>query len=269
MRKISFLSGMVFLVLFSCKNQLVDNSDPTGHDATEAENQHLHWSYQGETGPAHWMEIEKDSDCGGQHQSPVNIIEVNARAVSGEDLLLEFSYADSTRIHDVTNNGHSIQYNFELGDFIQFKGKKYALKQIHFHEPSEHLINGIRYPIEMHMVHAGEDGELTVLGIMGTEGENSAPFQFLEKFLPVEKETSKIVDEAFNLNLNLPANHKDYFHYSGSLTTPPCSENVNWIVLKEPITLSLEQVTVLRSLMPVNNYRTEQPLNDRVVLKSF
>ena len=117
--------------------------------------------------------------------------------------------------------------------------------------------------------NAGEDGELTVLGIMGTEGKNSAPFQFLEKFLPVEKEESKIVDEAFNLNLNLPANHKDYFHYSGSLTTPPCSENVNWIVFKEPITLSLEQVKVLRSLMPVNNYRNEQPLNDRVVLRSF
>ena len=107
----------------------------------------LHWSYQGESGPAHWAEIEKNSDCDGLHQSPVNIIEFNSQPGSEDELSLEIHYEDETKIHDVINNGHSIQYNFELGDYIKFQGKRYDLKQVHFHEPAEHTINGIRYPI--------------------------------------------------------------------------------------------------------------------------
>ena len=257
----------MILLLWSCgEPSLVE------HGATRKEKAittHEHWSYQGETGPAHWAEIEKDSDCSGRHQSPVNIIEIHTRIGSDEEMALEIFYEDSTRIHDVVNNGHSIQYNFELGDYIKFNGQQYDLKQIHFHEPSEHTINGVRYPIEMHMVHTSRDGNLTVLGIMGIEGINSAPFQFLENYLPVKAGGSKTIDSPFNLNMNLPEERDKFFYYSGSLTTPPCSEHVNWIVFKTPITLSLEQVKVLQELMPVNNYRNEQPLNDRVVLRSF
>jgi carbonic anhydrase len=262
MKKLIFM----LLLLWACAEPSLDSQ----HNAQEEKAKtHDHWSYQGETGPSHWAEIEKGSDCAGKHQSPVNIIEINTKQGDKRAMALEFIYEDSTRIHDVVNNGHSIQYNFELGDYINFKGQQYDLKQIHFHEPSEHTINGVRYPIEMHMVHAGKDGELTVLGIMGIEGENSAPFQFLENYLPVKTGETKTIDTPFNLNLNLPEDNQAFYYYKGSLTTPPCSENVNWIVFKNPITLSVEQVKVLQDLMPINNYRNEQPLNERVVLRSF
>lgn len=257
----------MLLLLWSCGEPSSINQESSHEE--KATTSHEHWSYQGETGPSHWAEIEKDSDCSGRHQSPVNIIEIDTRIGGEEELALEIFYEDSTRIHDVVNNGHSIQYNFELGDYIKFNGQQYDLKQIHFHEPSEHTINGVRFPIEMHMVHASREGNLTVLGIMGIEGINSAPFQFLENYLPVKTGETKTIDYPFNLNMNLPEDSHKFFYYNGSLTTPPCSENVNWIVYKNPITLSLEQVKVLQGLMPVNNYRNEQELNDRVVLRSY
>lgn len=225
-----------------------------------------HWSYEGETGPEHWAEFEKDSDCDGKHQSPINIISVEAK--TDTDLKpLDIYYASQTKIHDVVNNGHSIQYNFEPGDYINYKGKKFELKQIHFHEASEHTINGVRFPIVIHMVHVSKDKEFLVLAIMAKEGKSSAPFKFLESYLPVEKGQIKTVDASFDLNQNLPKD-KGYYNYVGSLTTPPCTEGVNWFVFKDPITISVGQVKQLQKLMPMNNYRNEQPLNGRQVIQT-
>lgn len=135
---------------------------------------------------------------------------------------------------------------------------------MHFHEPSEHTIDGVRYPLEMHLVHSNDSGQYTVIAIMAKEGQSSAPFDFLESFLPLKIGERKMVDRSFNMNDNLPANI-GYFFYVGSLTTPPCSEGVNWYILKESITVSLEQVELLKNLMPINNYRNEQPHNGRQI----
>ncbi len=223
----------------------------------------LHWSYQGETGPKHWAEFEKDSDCGGKHQSPINIISTDA-TVDNTLKDLDIHYATNTKIHEVVNNGHSIQYNFELGDYLNYKGDKYELKQIHFHEASEHTIDGIRYPMVIHMVHVSDNNQFVVLAVMVKEGQNSEPFTFLESYLPLKTGQTKTIDASFDLNKNLP-NSKGYYNYIGSLTTPPCTEGVNWFVFKNPITVSLKQVKELQKLMPLNNYRNEQPLNGRVV----
>jgi carbonic anhydrase len=99
---------------------------------------------------------------------------------------------------------------------------------------------------------------------MAKEGASSSPFTFLENYLPLKKGEMKIIDKPFDLNLNLPED-KGYYNYIGSLTTPPCTEGVNWFVFKEPITVSLKQVNVLKQLMPINNFRNEQPLNGRKV----
>ncbi|QTD37247.1 carbonic anhydrase family protein [Polaribacter batillariae] len=236
---------------------------PEKEQVSATNHQKKHWSYAGETGPEHWVEIEKNSECGGEFQSPVNIVSVDALA--DESLKpLDIHYASSTKIHDVKNNGHSIQYNFESGDYINYKGDTYDLKQIHFHESSEHTINGIRFPLVIHMVHVSKKGEYLVLAVMAKEGVSSAPFDFLESYLPLKKGEIKTVDSSFNLNLNLPKN-KGYYNYVGSLTTPPCTQGVNWFVFKEPITVSLEQVNKLKKLMPINNYRNEQPLNGRKI----
>lgn len=222
-----------------------------------------HWSYSGETGPEHWAEVEKNSECDGKRQSPINILTLNTK--KNADLPpLDIQYSSSTIIHDVINNGHSIEYDFEAGDYINYKSDEYVLKQIHFHEPAEHTINGVRYPLVIHMVHQNTKGAYLVLAVMAIEGEESAPFAFLESYLPIQVGEMKIINESFNLNLNLP-NNKAYFHYIGSLTTPPCSQGVLWFIFQNPVTVSLEQVTTLNKLMPHHNYRDTQPLNGRIV----
>jgi carbonic anhydrase len=255
------------LFVFSCKNKEIETN--AENEAREV-NQELHhqietehWTYEGERGPEHWAEIEKDSDCDGKFQSPINIIDIDA-VIDHSLKPIDIHYSSNVKIHDVLNNGFTIQYDFEKGDYINIGEKKYELKQIHFHEASEHTINGIRYPLEIHMVHVSNDKKIAVLAVLAQEGKSSEPFTFLEKYLPVKKGEIKTIDAYFDLNLNLPDN-KTYYTYSGSLTTPPCTENVSWYIFKTPITVSVDQVKQLQLLMPLSNYRNEQPLNGRIV----
>jgi carbonic anhydrase len=180
---------------------------------------------------------------------------------------LSIHYADSTHIHDVINNGHTIQYNFDPGDYIMIQDVKYNLKQFHFHEPAEHLIGGIRYPMVIHLVHINDNGDYAVIAVMAREEQSSEPFDFLERYLPIHLGDTVQIDLAFDMNTNLPED-RTYFNYTGSLTTPPCTENVQWFIFREPITVSLEQVEILKKVMPLNNYRTEQARNDRPILMS-
>ncbi len=264
--KILFLA-LSILVLFSCKNKTeIKTLNSTSNEEEYGEvhqKEEQHWTYEGETGPEHWVEIEKQSDCDKIRQSPINIIDVDAVVDTSLNPINIF-YSSDVKIHDVTNNGHSIQYNFEKGDYITLDDEKYELKQIHFHEASEHTINGVRYPLEMHLVHVSRDNKIAVLGVMAIEGKSSEPFTFLENYLPVKSGETKPINSTFDLNLNLPDN-KEYYTYGGSLTTPPCTESVSWYVFKTPITVSLNQVKQLQELMPLNNYRNEQPLNGRIV----
>ncbi|TNJ42122.1 carbonic anhydrase family protein [Tamlana fucoidanivorans] len=260
--KITLLFSIVFLALFSCiqapKKTKVDTHSTDEHQAHEK-----HWSYSGETSPEHWTEIEKDSDCDGSLQSPINIIHRSVDSVKGANNL-KIQYTPSTLISDVHNNGHTIVFGFEPGDSINYKNETYYLKQIHFHEPSEHKINGVIYPIEIHLVHISKSGKLTVLGVLGEEGAESQLFEFFESFLPLANGDKKEIHKEVDLS-NLFLDDKSYYSYSGSLTTPPCSEIVNWIVFKKPVILSVEEVLKLKSNMPINNYRNEQPLNGRIV----
>ncbi|MGJ5641964.1 carbonic anhydrase [Formosa sp. S-31] len=249
------------LFAWSCEN----NTD-TVH-AGLVESDVLHWSYSGETSPEHWKEIEKRSNCDGKKQSPINIITKDAVSVHEENKL-NIEYSPLTEIGKVENNGHSIQFDFELGDYIRYNKELYALKQIHFHEPSEHKINGITYPIEVHLVHTNESGQITVLAILGQEGEESQLFEMLESFLPLKTGASKEIHKSIDLS-GLFLDKDNYFSYGGSLTTPPCTENVNWVVFKEPIVLSVDEVLKLKNNMPINNYRNEQALNGRVVKYNY
>ncbi|WP_019039092.1 carbonic anhydrase [Psychroflexus tropicus] len=227
------------------------------------ENKHnsKHWSYDGETGPEHWAELEGETNCNGNFQSPINLVNFK----TAEDLEpVDLHYAEETLLHDVVNNGHSIQYDFEHGDFLIHKQDTFHLKQFHFHEPAEHLIEGVRYPLEIHLVHQNSDTEFLVLSVMVKEGQNSKPFELLESYLPIQKGETKLIQAPFDMSQNLP-DQKGYFTYQGSLTTPPCSEDVTWIVFKKPIEIALEQVELLRYLMPINNYRDEQPHHGRVI----
>lgn len=225
-----------------------------------------HWSYAGEMGPAHWAELEVGSACSGSRQSPVNIIRTDTTPRTSDDTLLELHYPSVTRILSAANNGHSIQLDFEPGDEIRLEGEQYFLQQIHFHSPSEHTLNGVRYPLEMHLVHSNAARDrFTVLSMLGYEGRSSSVFRQFEQFDVPEMGQSMPMAMPFDLSAILPPTLTPRFHYSGSLTTPPCTENVNWVVFESPFMLAEEQVKRLQQRMPVNNYRDVQPLNGRVI----
>ncbi len=255
----NFCLSTVFImsVLVSCSEKRQSESKASGHSIDE-------WSYAGETSPEHWAELEKNSDCSGQSQSPVNIIDINVIEKRDDTARNTLFYSPKTILTKVRNNGHTVQFDFDRGDSICTSDRHYDLIQIHFHEPSEHTVNGIRYPIEIHLVHQSKEGDYTVIAIFGIEGQESETVEELESFLPLAEGEEKEINRALDLVSIFPKN-KDYYWYQGSLTTPPCTENVNWIIFKEPIILSLEEVIRMRDNMPLRNFRNEQPLNDRIV----
>ena len=264
--KITLLLCTVFIVALSC-NKEKKKTHAVITDIIEHQEEEKHWSYSGETSPRNWAEIEKNSDCDGYLQSPINIIHRSADSVKISNKFQMF-YTHDTFLSEVKNDGHSIKFAFESGDSIRYKNDIYYLKQIHFHEPAEHKINGLIYPIEIHLVHQSKSGKYTVLGILGEEGAESDLFEFFQSFLPLENGETKEIDRQIDLSY-LQLDKKHYYTYRGSLTTPPCTESVHWVVFKEPIILSVEEVLTLKSNMPINNYRHEQPLNGRVVKYNY
>ena len=223
-----------------------------------------HWSYGGEDGPDHWGELSAAYRmCSeGRNQSPIDI-KVDLKAGLPE---LVFDY-HSTPLREI-NNGHSIQQNVEPGSFliVPDRGLHHELKQFHFHSPSEHTIAGQSYAMEMHFVHVGEDGMVVVVGILIEEGEEHPVVNKLWAFMPENPgDTSEQPIGIEETNLLPPT--REYYAYSGSLTTPPCSEGVAWIVLKTPVELSAEQIERFKERVgPITN-RPVQPHNSRLILE--
>ena len=223
------------------------------------------WSYNGETGPDHWTEIEKESECGGAFQSPINILQTTTDSTLQP---LDIYYDAGIKISNVVNNGHTVQFNFEAGNYITLDGEKYELKQFHFHELSEHTLGGVHFPMEIHLVHVSDAGKYAVLAILTEESAaDIKQFDFLDTYLPLAVEESKSVNSTYNMNEVLPG-EKQYFTYTGSLTTPPCTENVQWFIFKTPVEVPVGLIESLHDAMPTNNYRPTQPLNGRVVKES-
>ncbi len=221
----------------------------------------VHWSHhKGNDGPENWKNLcDGFSDCGGNSQSPINII-TDSIVKNNELTAPKFSYGKS-RV-SIINNGHTIQFNVDQGSSVILNGKEYQLLQFHYHALSEHKIDGKHYPIEVHFVHKHNDTDFAVLGIMFIEGKENTLFtNYLINF-PTSKENFKS-DTTIEL-LNLFPKNKSYFNYSGSLTTPPCSEVVNWYVLKNPVEASKEQIETFSKIL-ANNFRPIQPLNYRKV----
>lgn len=219
-----------------------------------------HWSYSGETGPDHWGKLDESSKlCSqGKAQSPVNL--KWSAPVKGGDM--HFSY-ESSKLK-IIDNGHTLQVNFEPGSKINIRGQDYSLLQMHFHTNSEHQLSGKSFPMELHFVHKNDQGQLAVLGVFLQVGRPNTHVEKLWKNWPfVKNQEVEIKEESINPIVLLPK-QLTYYHYSGSLTTPPCSEGVNWNVLNNPIEISQEQLDAFRTRYPVNA-RPVQALNKRKV----
>lgn len=218
------------------------------------------WDYGDENGPEVWAELSPDfAACGeGEAQSPINLADATETSL----IPIEFAYEEVPMA--IFNNGHTIEVEYEEGSTLIYNEKEYDVLQFHFHQPSEHTIDGETFPMELHIVHINEAGGLAVVGVMLTEGvDDNEAYSTIFGNLPVEKgEPNEETDIMINVADLLPADTDTYFTYEGSLTTPPCTEIVRWLVLAEPVALSAEQIAAFGEIYS-NNARPVQPLNTR------
>lgn len=229
--------------------------------SVEEKQQHAHWNYEH---PETWGGVS--GDCDGVIQSPIDIVTF-ATLKTGLPAL-QFSYQSFPL--SILDNGHTIQVNTNKNDvnnYVSFNGKLYKLKQFHFHAESEHTINGAHAPMEMHLVHATDNGEILVVGLMVKEGEANMLIDKVWGNLPSAKEKEEQKNTAINVMEVIPAG-TGYYNYIGSLTTPPCTMGLQWIVMKEPLQLSTAQIASFRRLYS-HNYRPVQKLNNRVVYEKI
>nr|VFJ92185.1 MAG: carbonic anhydrase [Candidatus Kentron sp. H]VFJ93142.1 MAG: carbonic anhydrase [Candidatus Kentron sp. H]VFK00001.1 MAG: carbonic anhydrase [Candidatus Kentron sp. H] len=223
------------------------------------------WSHSGATGPEHWGDLsEKFILCKtGKAQSPIDI----TGPTKSNPPSLEIRYQSSTGAIDELYNGHTIEVHIDANNTIAIDNEPYKLLQFHFHTPSEHHIDGKAAPMELHLVHKNAKGEIAVIGVMMKEGKENPVLREIWENLPNELgEHTKRSGKTFDINGFLPED-KAYFHYSGSLTTPPCSEPVRWFVMKNPIELSREHIADFDRIVGHDN-RPVQPLNGRDIFLS-
>jgi carbonic anhydrase len=228
--------------------------------------EHAHWSYtEGPDGPANWWRTSKDNllCSAGKQQSPINI--EGGILVDLPPLRFDYKISPLT----IQDNGHTILVNYAEGSNLSLDARQYRLVQFHFHKPSEEAIDGKRADMVAHLVHQHHDGRLLVVAVLmnssleASQAENAA-FQMILNHIPlVKKESSSPNGVMIDLNQLLPKNLA-YFTFMGSLTTPPCSENVQWVVLKEAAVISKQQLDNFSRIYP-NNARPLQSRSGRLI----
>ncbi|CAO2143306.1 unnamed protein product [Urochloa humidicola] len=224
------------------------------------------------TGPENWGKLSPAyRTCGqGKQQSPIDI--VTKQVVPNPNLdTLERTYAAANAT--VINDGHDISVEFEekVGT-ITVKGKVYNLEKLHWHSPSDHTINGQRFPLELHLVHKSADGAVAVIGILYQIGApDSFYYQLKRQLGEMVGDKCNFAEEESNVEVgvmhmrSLQKRTGSYFRYMGSLTVPPCTENVVWSVLGKVRQISHEQLQLLKAPLPGSDARPTQPLNGRTV----
>lgn len=253
----------IVLVLITQAKSFAQQNDDEHHyfHRTESAQPHV-WGYTGAIGPSHWASLSPSYRLAaiGRQQSPIDLADM-----SDKDLpKIEFNYKPC-KIR-LVYNGHTIEEIEEAGSSIRVGEKSFELKQFHFHSPSEHTLHGKHFDMEMHLVHKSEAGEIAVIGVFIEKGVANQEFGPVWDYLPTSENRNREFNAVVNVDDLLPTN-RSYLSYPGSLTTPPCSEHVHWMILKRPIELSDRQIAAFTKTIRGNN-RPVQPLNGRVVVSS-
>ena len=237
--------------------------------ACSKENHEVHWGYEGEEGPEHWasLSVEFATCDAGKEQSPIDlrdavpIDEAGIERHLGEAVL---TVAQRTRVMDLVDNGHTVQITNDVPLSIELGETLYELAQFHVHSPSEHTIDGEYAQLEIHFVHKSAAGELAVVGILVDEGEYDPMWDPVIAAFPDEAGGKRHI-ENLDLDMNdLRPLPQHYYRYEGSLTTPPCSEGVQWIVMANKRHVSAKQMATVVALLH-NNNRPVQALGDRKI----
>lgn len=232
--------------------------------ATSAFAEKTKWGYGTSDGPESWAKLsEKFILCDeGKIQSPINIDTDTAKEMDLRELDFDYKSAAAVRL---VNTGHTIKVDHTEPSVLKYStgDSEHTLFQFHFHSPSEHTVDNRRYDMEMHLIHINRAGNITIVGLFIEEGEYNPEFDLMWDFLPTEAGTDEDIFRSYN-PVNLLPESKDYYKYTGSITTPPCVENVTWFILKEPIEMSAKQIAAFRAIHD-HNVRPLQPLNNRTV----
>src|SRR4051812_17779555 len=217
-----------------------------------------HWTYSGHGGPAEWSTLSSEfAACKlGRNQSPIDI-----RGAKAADLPpITFDYKPSPL--KVIDNGHTIQVNYASGSFIDVGSVRYELVQFHFHKPSEEKIDGKAHAMVAHLVHRNSDGKLAVVAVLLDKGGANALIDSIWKNLPRQREKEALVQNVSIDATELLPESRGYYMFPGSLTTPPCSEDVTWLVLKTPVKIADGEIAAFGKIYPMNA-RPTQSLNGR------
>ncbi|MDZ4254397.1 MAG: carbonic anhydrase family protein [Sulfuritalea sp.] len=222
----------------------------------------IEWAYEGEGGPSHWARLRSDyAACGsGKRQSPIDIrdgIAVNLESIKFDYRLAQFRIVDS---------GHTVQVKLAPGQGLTVMGKRYELQQLQFHRPAEERINGRGYDMSAHLVHRSEDGQIAIVVVLLEKGAEHPLIQTLWNNLPLEQGVEFAAEDAIDAN-GLLSENRAYWTYMGSLTTPPCTEGVLWMVLKQPAQISAEQLAIFSRVFR-GNARPLQAANGRLIKES-
>lgn len=250
-----FLPLFVFVLAGCVENQDLP-ADVEASSSTHDEHTAT-WSYDGDTGPEHWGTLESSfATCStGQEQSPIAL--TGDSAEDADLAALAFTYGEV--VIEVSDTGHGFKATPEGSNTLTIGDDSYSLLQFHAHTPSEHTLNGNSFPMEVHFVHQNEAGNLAVVGVLIEAGEENTAYEAYVTQSAGATDAAETID----LAALLPA-EKAYMTYDGSLTTPPCTEGVRWIVLSTPITMSDEQIEAFSTPHGITN-RPVQPVGERVV----
>ncbi len=234
--------------------------------ASEGHGSSPHWGYAGNSGPSHWGRLSESYQLcsAGREQSPIDLN--HAIDSDLDELMIDYGRTSANVLH----NGHTIQVNCDPGSRLILDGRGFELLQFHFHTPSEHTVEGRPYSMELHFVHANEAlGALAVLGVFMEEGDENTELRSLWQAMPMhESPEQRLAGLTIDLADLLPRHPNELYRYYGSLTTPPCSETVNWLVLKHSISVSTAQITQFAEAIGGLNARPTQPIHRRFILES-
>ena len=255
--------------LWGCRPAAHQEAEPVADEHHKKVGHEVHWGYEGEGAPDHWADLDPDfALChDGVEQSPIDL----TGAVPIEDAGIERRLGETVltleqraRVMDLVDNGHTIQITNDVPMALDMGDVHYELVQFHFHAPSEHTIDGEHAPLEVHYVHKSAAGELMVVGILVEEGAYSLLWEPIIGALPDGPGDDRHLEDLdFDMRELRPLPSR-YYRYEGSLTTPPCSEGVQWIVMAEKRQISSEQMAAIVSHLHDNN-RPVQPLGDRQI----
>ena len=238
----------------------------TGHTTSAVVDAHgtdgVRWSYEGGDGPQAWAQLKPDFNrCAvGKRQSPINIEDSATLQGPAEPIMFSYSPSGASVLH----NGHTIQVDVLGDNRITVRGSEFKLLQFHFHHPSEERINSQGFAMVAHLVHRNVEGQLAVVAVLLEPGAANPLIDKVWTYMPLDTgDRVRMPNNAMELAQLLPKDQR-YYQFMGSLTTPPCSEGVLWMVLKQPVTVSREQLRLFAQLFP-NNARPVQAVNGRAV----